>query len=85
MKPKQEYTRCEYCDSIIELQSPPSNKRYENAEIEIKDGVILFPQRVVEANKKNKKGDSHATSLAGYYCTPRCFIKMLKKLLPDYI
>jgi len=81
MKPKEEFTRCEYCNRKISLESPPSNKRYEKGEIVITDGIILLPKRVVAINHIEGYSDSHAESLNGRYCGPKCLKNMIKQIL----
>jgi hypothetical protein len=81
MKSKEEYTRCEYCNKRISLASPPNTKRYNKAEIYIRNGSMLLPDEVVAKNHREGFTDSHSTSLDGYYCTPKCLIKRIKALL----
>lgn len=73
MKRPYEVTHCKFCDSQITLNSPPSDQRYENAEVYITNGIILLPERLV-------KGDSHIKDISGYYCRILCFKKMIDSI-----
>jgi hypothetical protein len=84
MKPKEEYTRCEYCNKKILLASPPNTKRYNNAEILIREGSMLLPDEVVRKNHREGFTDSHSASLNGYYCKPKCLRNMIQLLLNNY-
>jgi hypothetical protein len=81
MKPELKITHCEYCNSIIMLESPPSKNRYNNAEIHISNGMILIPDKIVKKRHKKGVGDSHANFLSGYYCQPECLTNKIKELL----
>jgi hypothetical protein len=81
MKPKEEYTRCEYCNKRISLESPPSNKRYNKAEILIRDGSMLLPNEVVARNHREGFTDSHSHNLEGHYCSPKCLKKKINAVL----
>lgn len=81
MKKPYEITHCEYCDEIITLESPPSNKRYENGEIHITEGSILLPRAIVKKNHKKGRSDSHAAYINGHYCGPQCLFRQIKKIL----
>jgi hypothetical protein len=83
MNPKEEFVRCQYCNKKITLESPPSKKRYEKAEIMIGDGSILLPARIVEMNHKEGYSDSHSADLSGHYCGPKCLRKMIKRILGE--
>ena len=59
MKKRFEVTRCEYCDSLIELGSPPLEKRYDNAEISIREGTVLLPGNIVRQRIKEGLRSGH--------------------------
>ena len=84
MKPKEEYTRCEYCNKMISLNSPPSDRRYNKAEIYISNGSMLLPDEVVRRNHREGFTDSHSVSLEGHYCSPKCLKKKIKSILQRY-
>lgn len=81
MKKRFEVTRCEYCDSLIELGSPPLEKRYDNAEISIREGTVLLPGNIVRQRIKEGLRSGHTADLSGRYCTPQCLINKLNSIL----
>jgi hypothetical protein len=81
MKTEETFIRCEYCNEFISLKSPPSDDRYDNAEIHIGDGTILLPNKIVKKNHKRGISDSHAKDISGYYCSPECLKKKIKEIL----
>lgn len=81
MNPILTITTCEYCGKQIVLESPPPRERYAQAEIHISDGIMLFPERVVEKNHREGYIDCHGTDLSGYYCGPECLKGHIEKLL----
>ena len=81
MKNKEQFTRCEYCDQMMVLQSPPKKESYENAQIEINSGTILLPKKVAEKSKKKGFSLSHAMDLNGFYCNPKCLRNKIDKIL----
>jgi len=80
-KPIMQVTHCEQCGGLVTLESPPCKERYNNAEIHISSGTLLFPPSVIKRNHKDGYADSHATSLEGYYCHAECLIKRINSLL----
>jgi len=74
-----EVTDCNFCGKQISVESPPSKKRYNNAEIHISDlSSILLPESLVGENVDNGHCESHAASLDGYYCNPECLAAYIK-------
>jgi len=76
-----EVTNCEYCGSVITLESPPSKERYNRAEIRIDAGTMLLPDDVVEMSDIHK---AHAVGLEGYYCKPKCLTNRIEAILCGY-
>jgi hypothetical protein len=81
MKNTETFIKCEFCGKYISLQSPPSKKNYNNAEIRIEDGIILLPNKIVKKHHKEGITDGHANDLSGYYCTPKCLYKRIEQIL----
>lgn len=77
MKKQETYSRCEQCDAMLPTDSPPSKATYNSARIEIRNGTILLPARVVEANGN----DSHAADLSGVYCDKDCLYDRIRAIL----
>ena len=77
MKKKQEITNCEYCNSIIYLESPPREVHYERGRIYI-EGNVLLSKEIVNSNE-----DKHSFSkdISGYYCDAICLACQLKSIL----
>jgi hypothetical protein len=81
MKPEKKFTYCEYCNTAIEITSPPTKKQYKKGIIEIKNGTILLSPKIVKQNHKKGITDSHSKNINGYFCNYRCLIKYIKKIL----
>jgi len=75
MKPKETFSRCEYCDKLIKITSPPTIEQYESAMIYIAENSdMLLPVASVVNN-------NHMNNIDGLYCCPLCLINNIKKIL----
>jgi len=72
MKPIMQVTRCENCDAIIELVSPPPKEQYKMGRIQIKDGTVLL--------SRPSQASAHCAFFSGYYCTPTCLANKIETL-----
>lgn len=69
------FTRCEFCNEFISLQSPPSNEQYENAQIHLAGfSTVLLPKKIAKKN-------SHSKIIDGYYCSPHCLLNQIALVL----
>lgn len=75
------FTRCVACGKRISLQSPPSKRQYNKAQIHIHSGILLLPDAIVKQNHKDGYCDGHTASLGGYYCGPECLSTHIAGLL----
>ena len=81
MKKPYEVTHCEYCDSLIVVQSPPKKEYHERGMIVIEEGTILLSDDLVKAKKKRGMTASHAVCIDGYYCDHRCLLAKIREIL----
>lgn len=81
MKPSQTFRYCEQCNAALEEQSPPTREQYESSMIQIGDGTVLLPIKLVKKRTKKGHAKSHSESLSGVYCGPKCFKARLDALL----
>lgn len=76
MKKEEIYRRCEYCDKLILIESPPTKESYENGQIEIMSGTILLPKSVSAPSHRME-------SLDGIYCNVECLLFKIHNILGD--
>jgi hypothetical protein len=81
MKPSLTFRYCEHCNAALEEQSPPSRDQYEQSMIQVADGTVLLPLKLVKKRTKKGHAESHSESLNGVYCGPKCFKARLDALL----
>jgi hypothetical protein len=80
MKQSGLMTECEFCGKQFP-EHDLSENAYESAKIQIRNGSILLPKVVVKKNHKKGICDSHASYLNGQYCSPKCLIGQIEKIL----
>lgn len=64
MKPIVQMARCENCNTIIELVTPPSRDQYKLGRIHITEGIVLLD--------RTKANVGPSAFFSGYYCSPTC-------------
>lgn len=75
----EQWIRCQHCGKMLRCDTPPDAEAYEQARVDILDGVMLLPKACVK--KEPDVATSHAITLNGIYCTPSCLVDFIHNAL----